>query len=211
VENPTRRRVLAAGVTGTALGLLGSRVAAASADTTPTTEGDTASATTAATTTTLPPQQPTSDDVPLLIFAEAVELAARDLYQAAIDAGTTGDVVTALRDNHRGYADLIRGILGTKATGERADDVFEQYESKFAVADIQALAAPGYELESIAVATHTELLRRLQGVDGARRIASILIVEARHAAVLADIAGKGGDFDALFDNTATALPLPSGS
>ena len=66
---------------------------AASADTDPDTEGDTASATTEATTTTLPPRQPTDQDVPLLIFAEGVELAIRDLYQSAVDAGTKGDVV----------------------------------------------------------------------------------------------------------------------
>ena len=75
------------------------------------------------------------------------------------------------------------------------------------MADIKALAGPGYEVEWIAVATHTDLLRQLQGVDGSRKIASILIVEARHAAVLADIGGKSNDYDALFDDTATALPL----
>jgi hypothetical protein len=205
VENPTRRRVLAAGVTGTALGLLGGRVASASTDTTPTTEGGSTPATAAATTTTAPPQRPTPEDIVLLNFAEAVELAARDLYQDAIAAGVTGDVVTALADNHRGYADVIRGILGTRSVGVRSEDLYEQYASQFKVADMTALAGPAYELESTMVATHIELLRSLRGTDGARLLASILIVEARQCAVLADIVGKGDDFDALFENTATPL------
>lgn len=220
MENPTRRRVLAAGLTGTALGLLGGRVASASADTTtPTTEGDSEStsgsgsapaSTEAATTTTLPPKRPTDDDVGLLTFAESVELAARDLYQTAVDAGVKDDVVIAMLANHRGYADVIRGILGTRSNGTRDDAVFAKFESAFKVSDLASLTDGAYELESTAVATHIALLGQLQGTDAARLIASILIVEARQAAVLADAGGKGGDFDALFDDSATALTPSSG-
>jgi Ferritin-like domain len=212
VENPTRRRVLAAGVTGAALGLLGSRTASASPDTTPSTEPGTAPTTEATTTTTLPPLLPTADDIALLNFAEAIELTARDLYQDAIDAGIDDDVVTALNSNHRGYSDAVRGRLGTQSVGVRDEDLYNQYEAQFKVGDVTELAAAAYELESTLVATHIELLSRLRGTDGARVIAAILIVEARHAAVLADIAGKGDDFDALFEDTASPLsPVTSGS
>jgi hypothetical protein len=213
VENPTRRRVLAAGLTGTALGLLGGRVASASTDTTEPTEGGSTPPTTAAapaTTTTLPPKRPSTADLALLNFAESVELAARDLYQASVDAGAKDDLITMLLANHRGYADVIRGILGTRSVGLRNNDLYDSQSSKFAVADLQALAPAAYDLESTLVATHTALLGKLEGTDGARTIASILIVEARQAAVVADAAGKSGDFDALFDDTATALTLPSG-
>ena len=213
MENPTRRRVLAAGLTGTALGLLGGRVASASPDTIePSAEGSTPPTTAAApaTTTTLPPKRPTPSDIVLLNFAEGAELTARDLYQSSIDAGAKDDLITLLVANHRGYADVIRGILGTRSVGLPDNDLYDAQESKFAVADMQALAPSAYELESTLVATHTDLLAKLEGTDGARTIASILIVEARQAAVLADVAGKSGDFDALFDDTATALTLPSG-
>jgi hypothetical protein len=216
VENPTRRRVLAAGLTGTALGLLGGRVASASTDTTePTEGGSTPGSTTGttaapATTTTLPPKRPSPSDLVYLNFAEGVELAARDLYQSSIDAGAKSDLITLLVANHRGYADVIRGILGTRSVGLRDNDLYDAQSSKFATTDLQALAAAAYDLESTLVATHTDLLAKLQGTDGARLIASILIVEARQAAVLADAAGKSADFDALFDDTATALALPSG-
>jgi hypothetical protein len=206
VENPTRRRVLAAGVTGTALGLLGSRAASASTDTTPTTEAG--GPTTAATTTTLPPQAPQPGDVPLLNFAEAIELTARDLYQEAVSAGIKDDVLTGLLNNHRGFGDIIRGRLGTRSDGVRDEDLYRQYTDQFKATDMKTLSSPAYELESTLVATHTAILGRLQGTDGARLIASIQIVEGRQAAVLADIGGHGNDFDVLFDDTAQPLPLP---
>lgn len=212
MDNPTRRRVLAAGVTGAALGLLGGRTASASPDTTPSTEPGTAPTTEATTTTTLPPLRPTADDIALLNFAEAIELAARDLYQDAINAGMKNDVVTALNSNHRGYSDAIRGRLGTRSTGARHEDLYRQYADQFKTTDVTELAPAAYELESTLAATHLELLSRLQGTDGARLIAAILIVEGRHATVLADIGGKGDDFDALLENTASPLsPVTSGS
>jgi hypothetical protein len=221
VENPTRRRVLAAGVTGAALGLLGSRTASASPDdTTATTEPGTATGTEpgtaptteATTTTTLPPLRPTADDIPLLNFALSIELAARDLYQDAIDAGMKDDVVTALNGNHRAYSDALRGRLGTQSVGTRDEDLYRQYAAQFQTTDVKALAAPAYELESLLVATHNDLLGRLRGTDGARLLAAILIVEARHGTVLADIGGKGDDFDALLENTGSPLsPVTSGS
>jgi Ferritin-like domain len=216
VENPTRRRVLAAGLTGTALGLLGGRVASASPDTTePSGGGSTPESTTGttaapATTTTLPPKRPTESDIGLLNFAESIELTARDLYQAAIEAGVKDDLVNVLVANHRGYADILKGILGTDSRGEAAAGLHDQLQSGFQVTDVKALTEAAYDLESTLVATHIDLLSQLEGTDGARTIASILIVEARQAAVLADAAGKSGDFDALFDNTATALTPPSG-
>jgi hypothetical protein len=212
-DDPTRRRVLAAGVTGTALGLLGARTASASQATTTTSSETTTpgagAPTTAATTTTLPPRQPTPTDIPVLQYAESIELAARDLYTAAIAAGVKNDVVTALQSNHRGYADVLRGILGVNSVGVSDAGLHSSFADRFNLTDAPALAGPAYDLESTLVATHIESLRKLTGTDPARRIASILIVEARHCAVLADIAGRSTDFDALFENAARALTPPA--
>ncbi len=57
------------------------------------------------------------------------------------------------------------------------------------MADVGAVAEAGSDLESSAVATHIELLRQLEGIDGAKTVASILVVEARSSTVLADLAG----------------------
>jgi hypothetical protein len=211
VEKPTRRRLLAAGFSGTALGLLGSRAVSATPDTTPTVDEGSAPEEPAATTTTQPPQRPTDADVELLQFAESFELAARDLYQAAIDAGAEEESLTAIRDNHQAYASIIKGMLGTAGALSRSDAVYDQFEAEFATSDVPALAAAAYDLESTAVATHTELIRELEGIDGAHMIASILVVEARQAVVMADVAGLGGDFDALFEDDAQPLtPSTSG-
>ena len=69
---------------------------------------------------------------------------------------------------------------------------------------------PAYDLESTAVATHTELLGQLEGIDGAETVASILIVEARMRTVLADLAGHGDDLDALFVDDAEPLRRRAG-
>jgi hypothetical protein len=199
--------VLAAGLTGTALGLLGGRVASATPDSTPDSEGGDQAA---ATTTTAPPKHPTSEDIVLLNFAEGFELAARDLYQASLDAGNDDDLVVALQNNHRGFADVIKGILGTRFVGIRNEAVYEDFVDRFTVGDTASMAAAARELESIAVATHTELIGRLEGIDGAKLIASIITVEARQAAVLSDVEGNAGDFDALFDESADALTVQSG-
>lgn len=206
MEKPTRRRLLAAGFSGTALSLLGSRAVSASPDTTtPTGDEGSGPPESAATTTTEPPQRPTPDDVPLLQFAESFELAARDLYQAAIDAGAEEETLPALRDNHQAAASILKGMLGTQSASSRSDDVFDRFERDFSTTDIPALATVGYELESTAVATHTELVGELVGIDGAHLIASILVVEARQAVVMADLGGRGDDFDALFENDAQPL------
>ena len=195
MENPTRRRVLAAGLAGTALGLIGGR--AASATTPPTEEPE----------TTPPPAQPTPGDLELLAFAETIELAARDLYQASIDAGVDDETIALLRDNHEAYADVLSGILGINAPGRPDVRLFDELESSFAVGNVTAAAEAGYALESRLVATYTDMLRSLEGTDGAEMVASILVVEARNCTVLADLAGNGADLDALFVNDAAPLEV----
>ena len=196
MENPSRRRVLVAGLAGTALSLVGGR--AASAGTTPPSEEPE---------TTEPPALPTAADLELLGFAQSFELTARDLYAAALEAGADDPMIGFMRDQHQAYADILAGILGTNAPGTRDDGLYDELESSFAVADVAAVAEAGYDLESTAVATHTELLRQLEGIDGAKTVASILVVEARSCTVLADLAGNGTDLDALFVNDAEPLAV----
>jgi hypothetical protein len=186
--------VLAAGVAGAVLGLAGGR--AVGAGTTPPTEPP------------APPTRPTAADLVLLQFAMSAEMTATDLYQAAADAGAEDQLVTVLRDNHRAYADILRAILGTSVIDRRNEALFDELAPSFEESDITTLAATAYDFESTLVATHTESLRSIENIDAARRVAAILIVEARHCTVLADAAGQGDDLDALFVNDAD--PLPAG-
>ena len=83
----------------------------------------------------------------------------------------------------------------------------DPFSGDFDTTDVNAGALAAYQLESAFVATYTELVGRLQGTDGARLIASILVAEARQAAILADVAGRGDDFDAVFDDDVPALSI----
>jgi hypothetical protein len=203
-----RRRLIGAGLIGVA-GSLVPRFAARATASTPddTTETTTA---TAATTTTAPPQQPTTEDVDVLGFAQSIELAAAQLYEMAVDGGSLGDevlaVVTPVHQAHVAYAQALNGLLGRKAPGQILTSLVESSSEGFG-GDEAAFLAAAYQLEDTAVATHTELIGQIEGTDGAGLLASILIAEARHATVFADLAGES-DLDALL--LTTAEPLAAG-
>jgi hypothetical protein len=218
-----RRRVLVAGISGTALSLLpflGGRASASgrnnssAATTDPTsgstgdTTGDTTAATEAATTTTTaPPRRPTEDDIALLSFAQSVELTIRDLYDVAITAGTfegtTLSDVKAIREAHEAYAQSLSGLLGRVAPNTPLDALFTSLEGDFS-GDLADVATAAQALENTAVATHTDIVGQLLGIDGSSLVASMLIVEARHATVLATIAGVS-DLDQQLASDGEAL------
>ncbi|MGI9030173.1 MAG: ferritin-like domain-containing protein [Ilumatobacteraceae bacterium] len=154
----------------------------------------------------VPPLGYTPADEELLAAMQAAELAARDLYQAAIDAGAEDDVYVALRDNHRAYVDALSGLLGRTAMGRRDDTLYDEQLTVFEATGTE-LATGAYGFESSLLATNIDVLGQLQGADGARRVASIVMVEARHCAVLADLSGSGDDFTALFENDAEPFEL----
>ncbi len=198
----------------------------ASPDSTPgTTPGSQPAA--ATTTTTAPPLRPSPADVVLLQLVQSVELAARDLYQSVLDRTTTptssseptasdattvaGDyegLLVTLRENHEEYANVIAGVVGRPAVPP-SREVLDQFSAGFASADIAEIVSTAYDLESTLVATHPEVIGRLEGVDGASTIAGAVIVEARHATALAAVAGRLDDLDAMLVNSATPLTLPT--
>jgi hypothetical protein len=147
---------------------------------------------------------PTGAEAELLEFAMRLELTIRDLYDAAIDADVLVDVAGPMREQHEAYAQGLAAFTGLSARG-RNDDVFDSLEADFAAGDDTQVALAAYDLESIAVATHTELIRLVERADVAALLASIAAVEARHCAVLADAAGLGDDLDALLVNDAEPL------
>jgi Ferritin-like domain len=199
-----RRRLLGIGLGGAAVSLLPSLMGRASATTT--------TASTPATTTTAPPKRPSADDVSLLGFAQSVELAARDLYDVALGSGDFDDnqraVLATIRESHDAYAASLSALLGREAP-QSADPIVEDLSPSFA-GDATSVLAAAYEIESVAVATHTDILRQLQGTDGATLLASILIVEARHGTVLAHLNGETGLDDLLVNTEADALSPAEG-
>jgi rubrerythrin len=144
------------------------------------------------------------EDRELMKLAMSLELTARDLYDQAATAGADATVTKAMREQHESYAQSLAGASGGSANG-RNEAVFNQFRRGFASSDTAALARVAYVLESAAVATHTELLGLLSEASSARLIASIISVEARHCAVLADLAGLGNNLDALLVNSADPI------
>ena len=207
-DSALRRRLLGIGLGGAAVSLLPFLVGRANA-TTPTTGP---SDTTATTTTTAPPKQPTDDDVSLLGFSQSVELAARNLYDVALGTDDFDDntraVLATIRESHDAYAASLSAILGRHAP-QAVNPVFDTLQSDFG-GDKKSVLDAAYALESTAVATHTDVLGKLQATDGASLIASILIVEAQHGTVIAYMNGSTDLDELLVDNEADALTPAEG-
>jgi ferritin-like protein len=203
-----RRRLLGIGLGGAAASLLPFLSGRASA-TTPPTSSTTGTSTT---TTTAPPKRPTADDVSLLGFAQSVELAARDLYDVALGGvgftETDKAVIATIRESHEAYAASLSALLGRQAS-QVVDPVFDDLKSTFS-GDAASVLDAAYALESTAVATHLDILGELRGTDGASLIASILIVEARHGTVLAEMSGATSLDDLLVNTEADALAPAEG-
>jgi hypothetical protein len=133
-------------------------------------------------------------------------LTARDLYELAVTAGADPTIAGAMRDQHQAFAQALAGQTGISAN-TRNDEVFDAARAGFDTSDTVEMATAAHELESIASATHTELLGQLTDEAAARLVASIAIIEARHATVMASASGRESDLDALLSNSAEPLAL----
>jgi len=179
-ERRSRRALIGAGVTGAALAVTGSRAANASAD-----ESSGLS----------------DEDLGLADFAIGAELAANELYAAAVDAGASDEIYGLLGRQHRGYAERIAGLTGVSANTPN-EALIDSSLTDFENGDpVDAALA----LENTAAATHIELLKTIVDPGLAGAIASITAMESRHAVALATKSGQGDDLDVLFDNDAAAL------
>jgi hypothetical protein len=138
------------------------------------------------------PVRPTEADTELLGSAQAAALATRDLYQAAVAAGATGDhtaTFVSLAAHHDAYAQAISSLIGRAAPQARDDELFSANKSDFE-SDATTAALAAHTLENSLVAAHTELIGELEGTEGAALIASMVVIESRHVVALATVAGK---------------------
>lgn len=208
MQNPSRRRLVAAGLAGAVSAVSGRQVAAGSVpEPSEPTESSTES-TTEATEATEPPKRPTAADVELLGFAQGLERTAHDLFAAAIDAGAAGDtdrVLLVCREIHQAHIDAYSAMLGTNARDQRDDALFEEWSASFDVAALEEVAAGAYDFESVAAATHIDMLGQLENLDAVRLAAAVAMTDSRLCAVFADMSGRGDDFNTMFDNGADAL------
>jgi len=147
-------------------------------------------------------------DSKLLAFAQALELAIRDIYATLVDRGTkTGDELAILKlmhSHHVAYEQSLNGMLSKKAATSRNDEVFTQTFS--ALSDPTKTWPVLLELENTAVATHTALVEKIESPTAASLIASVVMVEARHAAIISTLVTT--NLGSALDNPATALAAP---
>ena len=148
-------------------------------------------------------------DKALLVVAQSAELAVHDLYLNAIaKAGFSGDELATMQlfaDHHLAYAQAIGGLLGSDAPFERDDAIYQQFVG---TTSSGATAARTLQtLENTLAATHTDILSRIEGTNGAELVASIIVVEARHAAVFGTLPTIS--LTSALDNTAQSLLPPA--
>lgn len=146
-------------------------------------------------------------DIALLAFGNGVELAARDLYSVAAGLAAFSDeeraVLVGFHDHHRAAAQALAGLIGSDAPNVREDAVYNAVRSRLDGSNKSAIYDALRELENTLVASHTTLVGTLDSTGGSALVASIITTQARHAAILALVAGRSLN-DALV-NSSTAL------
>jgi hypothetical protein len=95
-------------------------------------------------------------------------------------------------------------MLGRVAPNAPDTTILAKFDSKFTGGADDVIKAAA-ELESALVATHLDILGKLQGVNGATQIAAIVSAEARHVTALRDLAGSTSLSDLLVDAEAASL------
>lgn len=148
-------------------------------------------------------------DKPLLIAAQSAEMAVHDLYLNAIaKAGFSGDELATMKlfaDHHLAYVQSIGGILGKAAPFKRDDAIYQQFLS--ATSSGATASRTLQTLENTLASTHIDILSRLESTDAANLVASIITVEARHAAVFGVLPTIS--LSSALDNTAQSLLPPA--
>jgi hypothetical protein len=157
-----------------------------------------------------PAQQ--SGDPEITAFAESVELALVEAYQAAATSGkittpAVADAAGAFAEHHQEHGAAFGAAAGSAATGRAnpglLDEVADQLEGAADENDVVEIA---FGLESAAAATHLFALGALESPDALQATASILPVEAQHAVVLGVVLGKPAtELFPTFENQDRAL------
>jgi hypothetical protein len=124
-------------------------------------------------------------DFPALNEALKRERQMAATYKVAMKSATGDDkfALTLLSDHHDAYVDAIKAYLGTSAVSGTEAPLATPTGS------FASMAPQMSALENDTLVAHTTRLGTLVGLDAAKLIASIITVEARHAAALSLLGG----------------------
>ena len=146
-----------------------------------------------------------SSDIKLLAFAHTLELTTRDIYIVVVARKSLSDDERALLEqfhaNHVAYEQSLNGLLSKNAVTKRDDAIYASFSAKLSEAQNIWLAL--LEIENIMIASHTKAIETIESAKVAALVASMITVEARHAAILASQATT--NISTALDNNASAL------
>ena len=146
-----------------------------------------------------------SSDIKLLAFAHTLELTTRDIYIVVVARKSLSDDERALLEqfhaNHVAYEQSLNGLLSKNAVTKRDDAIYASFSAKLSEAQNIWLAL--LEIENIMIASHTKAIETIDSAKVAALVASMITVEARHAAILASQATT--NISTALDNNASAL------
>ena len=146
-----------------------------------------------------------SPDIKVLAFAHTLELTTRDTYAAAVARKSLGDDERALLEqfhaNHVAYEQSLNGLLSKNAATKRDDAIYTSFNAK--LSESQNIWLALLEIENTMIVSHTKAIETIESAQVAALLASMITVEARHAAILASQSTT--NLSTALDNNATAL------
>jgi len=144
-------------------------------------------------------------DTKLLAFAQTLELTTRDIYAVVLTRKSLSDDESALLEqfhsHHVAYEQALNGLLSKNAANKRDEAIYASFSAK--VSEAQNIWVALLEIENIIVASHTKAIETIESAKIAALIASIITVEARHAAILASQTTT--NISTALDNNTSAL------
>ena len=153
-----------------------------------------------------------SGDPEITAFAESVELALMEAYQAAATSGkittpAVADAAGAFAEHHQEHGAAFGAAAGSAATGRANPGLLEEVADQLeGAADENDVVEIAFGLENAAAATHLFALGALESAEALQATASILPVEAQHAVVLGVVLGKPAtELFPTFENQDRAL------
>lgn len=145
------------------------------------------------------------NDSKILAFVHTLELTTRDVYVSVVGRKSLGDDERALLEqfhaHHVAYEQTLNGLLSKDAASKRDEAIYATFIAK--LSESPNIWQVLLEIENTMIASHTKAIETLESAKNAALVASIIMVEARHAAILAGQTTSNIS-DAL-DNTSVAL------
>ena len=109
-----------------------------------------------------------------------------------------------IHSHHVAYAQSLGGLLGRAAINKRNDSTYAEFSSNL-TGTFASIASQLVAIENGAVTRHIDSLNQLKGLDGSTLIASIISIEARHAAALGSVTKK--PLNAIIENNQASIGI----